>query len=59
MTNFIFEPGDLVKMASNYEWGVGQVQSSLDKKVTVNFEHKGKVVLNISRVDLILISSDE
>jgi len=59
MTNFIFEPGDLVKMASNHEWGVGQVQSSLDKKVTVNFEHKGKVVLNISRVDLILISSDE
>ena len=41
-----FEPGDKVKNPANSEWGVGQVQSIIDEKVTVNFENVGKKVIN-------------
>ena len=54
-----FEPGDKVINPANKSWGIGQVQSVIGEKVTVNFEHRGKVVLNIDRVDLSLISLDE
>ena len=54
-----FEPGDKVINPANKNWGIGQVQSVIGEKVTVNFEHRGKVVLNINRVNLSLISLDE
>lgn len=59
MINSVFEPGAFVQLTSEYDWGIGQVQSVIGEKVTVNFEHRGKVVLNIDRVDLSLISLDE
>ena len=59
MNDSVFEPGALVQLTSEYDWGIGQVQSVIGEKVTVNFEHRGKVVLNINRVNLSLISLDE
>ncbi len=50
-----FEPGDKVKNPANKEWGVGQVQSIIDDKVTVNFENVGKKVINIKNIVLIKI----
>ncbi len=50
-----FEPGDKVKNPSNNEWGVGQVQSIIDDKVTVNFENVGKKVINIKNIVLVKI----
>ena len=50
-----FEPGDKVKNPANDEWGVGQVQSIIDDKVTVNFENVGKKVINIKNIVLIKI----
>ncbi len=50
-----FEPGDKVKNPANSEWGVGQVQSIIDEKVTVNFENVGKKVINIKNIVLIKI----
>ena len=41
-----YEPGDKVTNPSNKEWGVGQVQSIIDSKVTINFENVGKKVIN-------------
>ena len=43
---FIFEPGDRVINPKAEDWGIGQVQSIIKNKVTVNFEHAGKVVIN-------------
>ncbi len=40
------EPGDRVCHPSQPDWGVGQVQSVIDDRVTVNFEHAGKVLIN-------------
>lgn len=32
------------------EWGVGQVQSVTGNRITVNFEHAGKMLIDGSRV---------
>jgi len=47
-----FEPGDYVKNPSNKDWGIGQVQSIIGNKVTVNFENFGKRVINVENVNL-------
>ena len=47
-----FEPGDYVINPTNKDWGLGQVQSIIGSKVTVNFEHYGKRVVNIEHVKL-------
>jgi len=47
-----FEPGDYVINPANKDWGIGQVQSIIGAKVTVNFENYGKRVINIENVNL-------
>ncbi len=47
-----FEPGDFVKNPENIGWGIGQVQSIIGNKVTVNFVNFGKRVINIENVKL-------
>ena len=47
-----FEPGDYVQNPAKREWGIGQVQSIIGNKVTVNFENFGKKVINIENVIL-------
>ena len=49
---FDFEPGDKVYNPNNKEWGIGQVQSIIKQKVTVNFENVGKKVINIKNINL-------
>jgi hypothetical protein len=39
-------PGALVRHPEAEEWGLGQVQSVIGNRVTVNFENEGKVVIN-------------
>ncbi len=51
--NAILEPGMLVRHLGAPDWGVGQVQSNIGGRITVNFEHQGKVVIEGSRVDLL------
>lgn len=53
--NEILEPGMLVRHPLRADWGVGQVQSRIGLKVTVNFEHAGKVVIDGSQVKLVLV----
>ena len=47
-----FEPGDKVVNPSNKDWGIGQVQSIINEKVTVNFENVGKKVINAKNIIL-------
>ena len=54
-----FVPGDYVINQSNKEWGVGQVQSIVKNKVTVNFENKGKQVLNVEIVSLEKVTDEQ
>jgi hypothetical protein len=47
-----YEPGDKVTNPNNKDWGIGQVQSIINGKVTVNFENVGKKVINSSLINL-------
>lgn len=44
--NQFLEPGNFVRHPSEPDWGLGQVQSVIGDRITVNFEHMGKVVIN-------------
>jgi len=47
-----YEPGDKVTNPDNKDWGIGQVQSIIQNKVTVNFENVGKKVINTKNIEL-------
>ena len=47
-----FEPGDKVFNPNNKNWGIGQVQSIINQKVTVNFQNVGKKVINAGNIEL-------
>ena len=47
-----YKPGDYVINASEKAWGIGQIQSIIKNKVTVNFENAGKKVINNKRIIL-------
>ena len=47
-----YEPGDKVTNPNNKDWGIGQVQSIINGKVTVNFENVGKKVINAEAIKL-------
>ena len=50
--NLDLEPGDFVINPFNKSWGIGQIQSIIKNKATVNFENKGKLVINIEEIIL-------
>ncbi len=52
------EPGALVRHPQADDWGLGQVQSVVGAKVTVNFEHAGKQVIDTANVRLIYVGDD-
>jgi len=54
-----FEPGDYVINPANKDWGIGQVQSIVKYKVTVNFQNYGKQVLNTEIVLLEKIKNEQ
>ena len=52
-----YEPGDKVTNSDNKDWGIGQVQSIINGKVTVNFENVGKKVINSNLINLEKLSN--
>lgn len=56
--NALLEPGMLVRNPNEPDWGLGQVQSNIGAKLTVNFENAGKVVLDSTRVGLVMVFDD-
>lgn len=53
--NALLEPGMLVRHPQEPDWGIGQVQSNIAGRITVNFEHAGKVVIDGKRIDLVRV----
>jgi hypothetical protein len=51
--NGLLEPGSLVRHPTKPDWGVGQVQSNIGDRITVNFREMGKVVIDGSRIALV------
>ena len=54
-----YEPGDYVINPNNKDWGIGQIQSIIKNKVTVNFENAGKKVINSKEIYLERITKIE
>ena len=48
----------LVRHPDEPEWGIGQIQSVIHQRVTVNFQHAGKVVVNGARIHLDILDDD-
>ena len=51
-------PGSLVRHPVEPDWGLGMVQSVVGHRVTVNFEHRGKVLIDTRHVVLIPASQE-
>ena len=54
-----YEPGDYVINPGDRDWGIGQIQSVINNKVTVNFENVGKKVINGNEIILEKINKIE
>ena len=53
----IYTPGIFViNTDKKNEWGIGQIQSSINNLITINFENVGKKTINISKVNLEIIN---
>jgi hypothetical protein len=52
MPDSIFEPGQFVRHPTRPDWGMGQVQSVVGDRVTVNFENAGKLLINTAHTAL-------
>ena len=57
--NAILEPGMIVRHPIHADWGLGQVQSNIAGKITVNFREMGKVVIDGSQIMLVLASGGD
>jgi FKBP-type peptidyl-prolyl cis-trans isomerase 2 len=53
----MLEPGQRVRLPGQPDWGEGQVQSVVGARVTVNFEHAGKVLIQTDKVALEIIAA--
>ncbi|SEN51945.1 Protein of unknown function [Gemmobacter aquatilis] len=53
--NALLEPGMMVRHPQEADWGLGQVQSKIGTRITVNFEHRGKVVIDGTQVMLMQV----
>ncbi|MGR3794644.1 DUF3553 domain-containing protein [Vannielia sp. SX4] len=53
--NAILEPGMLVRHPGEPDWGLGQVQSNIGGRITVNFQHAGKVTIDGKRILLEIV----
>jgi hypothetical protein len=56
--NPLLVPGAMVRHPSEPDWGLGQVQSVIGERVTVNFEERGKVLINAAVIELEVVESE-
>lgn len=52
-------PGQLVRNPDAPDWGLGQVQSVIGNRVTVNFEHQGKQLIDIDHATLEVVEDED
>ena len=58
MSLFDYSLGDFVTHSERPDWGVGQVQSIEGTRITVNFEHVGKQLINAEILSLIPVAAE-
>ena len=58
MIDLFLEPGVLVRHPDQADWGLGQVQTVVGHKITVNFEDAGKQTIDAAQVRLVYVGPD-
>jgi hypothetical protein len=58
MSQVFLEVGAIVRHRIRPDWGLGQIQSIIGPRITINFEYRGKVVLRGDDLPLELVASD-
>tara|TARA_B100000686_G_C16620441_1_gene878910 strand:- start:162 stop:341 length:180 start_codon:yes stop_codon:yes gene_type:complete len=53
------EPGNFVINPLEKEWGIGQVQSIIKNKATINFQNVGKQVVNLDNIKLEKVHNEQ
>ncbi len=56
--NPLLVPGAMVRHPTQPDWGLGQVQSVIGERVTVNFEDRGKVLINAAVIELEIVEPE-
>lgn len=51
-------PGAFVRLDAEPGWGIGQVQSVIGTRVTVNFTERGKVVIDVRHASLSVVKPE-
>ena len=52
-------PGAYVRLPTQPDWGIGQIQSVIGQRITVNFENAGKRLINGAVVSLEVIGDSD
>jgi len=52
-------PGAYVRLVGAADWGIGQIQSAIGTRITVNFENAGKQVVDIANAELVAVSPED
>ena len=50
--NTLLQPGDFVRHPARPDWGLGQIQSMIGSRITVNFENAGKLLIDGTLIEL-------
>jgi hypothetical protein len=50
--NTLLQPGDFVRHPARPDWGLGQIQSMIGSRITVNFENAGKLLIDGTVIEL-------
>jgi len=50
--NALLSPGDFVRHPARPDWGLGQIQSMIASRITVNFENAGKLLIDGTVIEL-------
>jgi len=55
----MIEPGSYVRHPDKPDWGMGQVQSMIGHRITVNFQNAGKLLIDSRQVELVEVRLDD
>ena len=50
--NALLQPGDFIRHPERPDWGLGQIQSMIGSRITVNFENAGKLLIDGTVIEL-------
>ncbi|MBN9490741.1 MAG: DUF3553 domain-containing protein [Alphaproteobacteria bacterium] len=51
--NAMLSPGEFVRHPDRPDWGLGQIQSMIGHRITVNFENAGKITIDGNVIELL------